>query len=406
MIHGMLQSWRNARDLPRELWVLFLVTLVNRMGTMALPFLALYLANELKYSPQMTGLVISCYGIGAMVTSPIAGYLSDRWGAVRLMRTGLLTAGGLLLLYPWIQSSWLIIALTILWAVFSEAFRPASLAIVGEYAPVHMRKVAFAVNRLAINLGMSIGPSLGGFLVLVSYDLIFYINGSMALIAGIFLTVSSLRDRPRESESPRLADIFSPVRDGQLVLFLLATVLVLIVFFQNEAAMPLFLVNEIGLTESAYGLIWLVNTGLIILLEIHVNMTMSHWSNARALAMGALLVGLGYGLQAAVWELGGVIVTFVIWTFGEMIFFPTAAAFTSEIAPENRRGQYMGLLQMMFSIAFVIGPWAGTTIMAAYGSVALWVGTFGVALIAVGILHRLSRMTKTKTSAISTDRGL
>lgn len=394
MINGVLQSWRNARELPRELWILFVVTLVNRMGTMALPFLALYLANELKYSPQLTGFVISCYGIGAMVTSPIAGYLSDRWGAVRLMRGGLFVAGLLLLLYPWADSSWMIVALTVLWAVFSEAFRPASLAIVGEYAPAHMRKAAFAVNRLAINLGMSIGPSLGGFLVLVSYDLIFYINGAMALIASVVLMASSLRDRPRESESPRLRDMLSPARDGQLVLFLLAALLVLIVFFQNEAAMPLFLVNEIGLSESAYGLIWLVNTGIIIVLEIHVNMVMSHWNNARALALGALLVGLGYGLQAAIWELGGVILTFAIWTFGEMIFFPTAAAFTSEIAPENRRGQYMGLLQMMFSIAFVIGPWAGTTIMAEYGSTILWIGTFGVALAAVGILHRLSVVQK------------
>ncbi len=376
-----------------------MVTLVNRMGTMALPFLALYLTRKLLYSPELTGLIISCYGVGALVTSPFAGYFSDRFGAVRIMKYGLLIAGCLMLLYPWMQSEWMIISLTILWAVFSEAFRPASLAIVGDYAPAQMRKAAFAVNRLAINLGMSIGPSLGGFLVLASYDLIFYVNGGMAIAAGLVLSLSSLRDRPRGPQVHRMADVLSPVRDGQLMFFLMAALLVLIVFFQNEAALPLFLVNEIGLSESAYGLIWLVNTGLIILLEIHVNMTMSHWRNSRALALGALLVGLGYGLHAAIWNLGGVIFTFAIWTVGEMVFFPTAAAFVSEIAPDHKRGQYMGLLQMMFSLSFVIGPWAGTTLMAAYGSTLLWIAMFGVGLIATAMLYRIRDVQRTEIAS-------
>ncbi len=391
MIGSILESWRQARDLPRPLWILFAVTLVNRMGTMALPFLALFLSKKLHYTTELTGLIIGGYGVGAMVTSPLAGYLSDRWGPVRLMKLGLIASGLFLLAYPWVASVEGIFLLTILWAIFSEAFRPASLSIVGEYAPAEMRKTAFAVNRLAINLGMSFGPALGGFVVLLSYDLLFYINGAMSIAAGCLLALSSLRDSPIEKMPHRIGDLFAPLRDRRLILFLFAVMLVLAVFFQNEATMPLFLVNEIGLSESAYGLIWLVNTGLIILLEIHINTTMSHWSHRASLALGAFLVGLGYGLQVGIWEMTGVLLTFAVWTVGEMIFFPTAAAFVSDIAPDDKRGQYMGLLQMMFSIAFILGPTVGTATMSAHGSTVLWAATFGVGTLAAILLLRLPK---------------
>ncbi|MBL8114393.1 MAG: MFS transporter, partial [Acidobacteria bacterium] len=53
---------RELRTLHRDVWVLFAATLVNRMGTMVLPFLALYVTRDLGLSEDRAGLTLLVYG--------------------------------------------------------------------------------------------------------------------------------------------------------------------------------------------------------------------------------------------------------------------------------------------------------------------------------------------------------
>jgi MFS family permease len=392
-----MHPWRGLKDLPKEIWILSMTTLINRAGTMALPFLALYLTQRLNFSAARAGLVLTVYGLGALVTAPIAGKICDSVGALRVMKLSLLLSGALLLLFPLVDSYGEIVALTIAWAVASEAFRPASMSIITEFAPTDQRKAAFALYRLAINLGMSVGPAIGGFLAMFAFQAIFYVDGATSIIAGIVLASAGLKvtrvettETAAAARSVQLIKELTALTDGRLLYFLAALVPVAMVFFQHEAAMPLFLVRDLHISESAYGLLFSINTIIIIFLEIPLNAAMANWTDRRALSLGALLFGIGFGALAFTQGIWSVAATIVIWTFGEMIFFPSASAYVADLAPAARRGEYMGYFQMSFSLSFTISPWLGTLVLERYGSTILWSAAFLTGSLAALMMTRLA----------------
>ena len=390
--------WRGLRGLPIEVWVVSGTTLVNRMGTMVLPFLVLYLTQHLGYDARVAGAVIAVYGIGGLVSSPFSGKLCDRMGALRVMRLSLFLSGGLLLLFPLVRRLELVFALTALWAVVGEAVRPASLsALTGNIAP-EQRKAAIALNRLAINLGMSIGPAVGGFLAMFSFPLLFVVDGVSSLLAATVLAVTLWRIGPRlraaeahaAAQHAAHGSVAGVLRDRKMLAFLFAMLLVGIVFLQHEAALPLFLVRDLGLPTSFYGMLFVVNTLLIVALEVPLNLATGHWSHRRALTTGALLCAAGFGLLSFVTGAWGVVATTLVWTFGEMVYFPVSATYVADVAPPARRGEYMGAYSTAWGLAFTVGPWLGTAVMEQWGPPTLWGGTFLVGVAAAAVMARVA----------------
>jgi MFS family permease len=119
-----------------------------------------------------------------------------------------------------------------------------------------------------------------------------------------------------------------------------------------------------------------INTVLIIFLEVPLTLAIEHWSNRLALGLGSLFFALGFGALAIATDTLGVGATIIVWTLGEMILFPGASAYMAEVAPPEKRGEYMGLYLMTFSIAFAIAPWLGTVILDRFGPATLWISTF------------------------------
>lgn len=381
-VENIMNPWRGLGKLPREIWVLSIVTLINRMGTMVLPFLVLYLTRSLGFSVARAGLIITIYGIGAIIAGPISGWLSDRIGALAIMVASLLLSGICLILFPLAQSFATVAAITFVWAVINEAYRPANLAFTAELAQPHDRKAAFALTRLAINLGMSFGPAVGGFLATYSFTSIFYVDAATSLLAGILLFFANLGARIARTERVESASAgpsplgnIGVMADTRLRYFMLAMLPVIIVFFQHEASMPLFLVQDLSLSESTFGLLFTLNTVIIIAIEVPLNTAMAHWQHKHTLMLGSLLIGLGFGGLAFVNGLTGVAATVVVWTFGEMILLPGMSAYMADIAPPARRGEYMGLYTMAFSVAFAVGPWLGNYVYELFGPLTLWIGT-------------------------------
>ena len=389
-----MNPWRGLGSLPREVWVLSIVTLINRAGTMVLPFLVLYLTKSLNLSPQQAGLVLVFYGLGALVTAPLAGKLCDLVGSLRVMKTSLLFSGATLFAFPLARGFAAVSAITVLWAIINEAFRPASMSIISEAVSTDQRKAAFSLNRLAINVGMSIGPVVGGFLAEASFLSLFIVDGVTSIIAGIVLAITrwpaGRQKAPVEIESQNDSGAtrkrLSVLADRRFLWFLVLTIPVEIIFFQTQGAMPLFVVRDLRFSESLYGLLLTINTVLIILIEVPLNMAMAHWSHRRAVALGALLTGAGFGALAFASNAWTIAATVFIWTFGEMIIFPSSSAFVADISPSERRGVYSGLYIMSFSIAFLIGPWMGIAVLERFGATTLWGGTFVCGFISAAMI--------------------
>lgn len=386
-----LNPWRGLGGLPREIWLLFATNLVNRAGMMVLPFLVLYLTRALGFSAARAGFVFAVYGATAIVAGPISGRLSDRIGALPIMRASLISSGIALLLFPFAKSYAKVIAITIAWAACAELFRPASLAAITHVVSPSQRRAAFALNRLAINLGMSIGPALGGFLATVSFRAMFVVDASTTLIAGAVLSLTTWRlstgGRDAESEIEDLQlEVKSILHDRRLAIFLLGSVLVSIVFFQHESALPLYMVQYLHMSPAFYGTLFTINTLLIVALEVPLNTATSRWPNTWSLVIGSLLFAIGFGALAFVSSATGILAMVIVWTFGEMMLFPAMAAHLGEIAPPPLRGTYMGAYSMSLSVALTLGPWLGTQLLATTGPVGVWSVMFALGVLAAALM--------------------
>jgi MFS family permease len=160
------------------------------------------------------------------------------------------------------------------------------------------------------------------------------------------------------------------------------------VFFQPLAAMPLFVVRDLQISEAAFGMLLAINTVMIIFMEVPLNTAMSNWSHRHTIALGALLVAVGFGGLAISGGAAAIAATVVVWTVGEMILLPASSAYVSDVAPPAQAGAYMGLYTMGFSLAFAIGPWLGVEVLERIGPVAVWLGTLGCGCLTAFMIWR------------------
>jgi MFS family permease len=378
-------------QLRSELKTIFSALLINRMGTMVLPFLTLYLVHQLHFSAAQAGFIFGLFGFGALITDVLWSWLLARFSLIKVMVVTPFISGATLLIFPLLHNFFFISLAALVFAMANEAFRPASLAIISSLSASEQRKIAFSINRLAINLGMSIGPAIGGFVATKSFLLLFVINGVSTLITGLVLWQKLLHKNisaeKTATQPPTQAIITSNAfHDKRLIYFLLAFIPVLMVFMQHESTLGLFIVHNLHATTFYYGLIFTINTVLIVLLEVSLNALTLHWSNKKSLLLGSALITLGFSLLIFTHSFLGVVIASIIWTFGEMFSFPAGATYISHIAPAEKQGNYMALYSGSFNLAIMLGPWAGLYIYDVLGSTTLWLACFIAGMISVVML--------------------
>lgn len=371
----LVDSWRKLLQLPKNLWTLFWITLVQRTGSMAVPFLMLYLTEELKYSVQRAGAILAFYGGTSIFAGPLSGKISDRVGHYRVMVTCLLGSALCMVLIPYLQHPFLLYGVVFFWAVFCEGFRPAIFATTGALAENSSRPLAFGLLRLAVNLGMSIGPAVGGVLAGISFKMIFFVDALFTVAAAIFLLRRKSQIQvPRTLEKSATAGLFSFKfrEDFSIYYVLLAFLPSGIVFFQILSTYPVFVLNELKIPMWLYGLLTTFNTIIIVAFEIPLVNWLSKYPYRYTLSLGCLLTGIGFGITGLVVGPWSLVAALVVWTFGEILVFTLLGAYISDISPPGRSGYYMGLLSMSFAISNTFAPWFGTQMMATLGMRNFW----------------------------------
>ena len=149
--------------------------------------------------------------------------------------------------------------------------------------------------------------------------------------------------------------------------------------------------RDLGYSKSFYGLLFTLNTLVIVILEVRLNFMTSHWSHRRSLWLGSALVGSGLGLLAWATTPWAIAATVLVWTFGEMILLPSMSNFVADMAPPDRRGEYMGWYTMSWGVAFSFGPSLGTVVLDAFGPHVVWPATFLSALLGGLLMARKER---------------
>lgn len=389
MIRSIARTYRAAfSGLPRELWLLAFIALVNRAGSMVLPFISLYLTQQRGLSVTQAGLVLGLYGVGAIVGSYLGGWLTDRIGPTRAQQWSLVLSGVGFVGFSVLRDLTAILVGVLALSAVVESFRPANMAGFAQRSPRHLQVRAFALLRLAANLGIGIGPAVGGLLALYDYSWLFYVDALTCWLAAGLLAVALKAVPPgRDASQDAGGRSGSPWRDVPYLLFLLLVMLLAMVFFQVFSTLPLFWRQELGLRENAIGLLLALNALVIVLFE----MVLSYWAERRErmllTGVGCFLVCAGFGLIPLSPALPFVVFTVLVWTLGEMLALPLMNAIVAGRAGPANRGRYMGMMTMAFSVAFMLSPATGMWIYERFGSDLLWygIGALGLPLLAASL---------------------
>lgn len=360
MLKIIAKAYRDAfSGLPREVWYLALAMFVNRSGSMVLPFLALYVNKVLGYSEGAAATMVAVYGLGSAIGSFTGGYASERWGPMRVQIGALvINALGFLLLSR-MPDFWSFAVVLVAMSIAADAFRPANFAALTMLCPAENHRRAFALNRLAANLGFAIGPAIGGLLSHFSYQWLFWLDAATCLTAGAVmygLLYQHHADLLRRSTPSESTVRRSPFRDVRFLMFVGLSAISFSVFFQLLSTYPLFLHEEFRLNELQIGVLLALNPAMVGICEMVLVHRIGHWNQIRTIAWGSLLMSVGFGILPFGNGFAFAAFGVVIYTVGEMLMMPQAMVYAAAFSDEASRGRYIGVYTTGVSLAFIIGP--------------------------------------------------
>jgi predicted MFS family arabinose efflux permease len=366
--------------------------LINRSGTMVLPFLSVYLTSSLGYSLERTGIVLSSYGLGSLVGGYLGGVFTDRFGHFLVQFFSLLISGVLFISLSFITEYQHLIIGFFLTSMVAEGLRPANASSISFYSKPENIARSFSLNRMAINLGFSIGPFAGGMLASISYKMLFFADGITCIAAG-FVFFLYFRNRrgftPRKKESNReKPKVKSAYLDKKYIIFIILTSIYAILFFQLFMTLPLYYREIYEMNEKLIGGLLALNGFTVFMFEMVLVYILSkryhlHW----LIVIGMILLGLSFAMLNLGFSLTLLVFSMLILSISEIFAMPFMSTFVVDRSNAENRGSYMGLYTISFSVALIIAPYLGSRIISNFGFETLWWGTGIIAmLISVGFL--------------------
>lgn len=374
--------------LPRLTWLLCIAAFLNRCGSMVLPFLSLYLLDRFGYSAAEAGAFLSAYGAGAMLGSLFGGKLSDVLGPVRVQVVTLGVTGVWMLGMTQIDHPVPFAVSVFVLGVLYDAFRPGNITAVALSVEPALRRKALSLNRLAGNAGWAFGPTIGGYLVAIDFRLMFVADGATCGLAALFLAVCLRHWRPLRPQ--RAADDTHhgrPFRDRHFLWLMLANLVVLVAFMQYFTTGTRYLEQGLGYDTRTIGLLLAINPVIITLCEMPVVHLLRARSALPLIALGSLVVGIGYLCLLLPLGVVAVVLAMVVVAAGELLQMPVLGAYVNDHAPAHARGAYNGVHGFTFCLALVLAPLLGGLVYDHAGPAVLWCACGGLCVLAaVGFL--------------------
>ncbi len=385
------------KGLSKEVWWIALITLINRAGTMVIPFLSLYLTKSLQFTMADVGWIMSAFGLGSVVGSWIGGKLTDKIGFYKVMVFSLITTG---LLFIILQLLTTFIAFCIgifVVMLVADMFRPAMFVALSSYSKPENKTRSVTLIRLAINLGFSAGPAVGGIIITtLSYGGLFWVDGITCILAAIVLINVLHPKKSKTLDDLKIENPKSAYHDSAFLVFLVAMILFGIVFLQYFSTMPLYYKDAHQLNELEIGILLGLNGFIIFVFEMPLIKWLENtrFTKLGLMLFGAILIGFSFLILNVTTWAGVLIIGMLLMTFGEMIAFPFSNAFAMERAKKGNQGEYMALYSISFSVSHIFGHNVGLHLVDAIGFNKTWYLTTILAGLCVFLLYFLKNRLK------------
>lgn len=381
MLFKFYQHWRSSyAGIPRAIWFLSIVSLVNRCGSMVIAFITIYLTQHLHFSIQDAGYIMGFFGAGAFVGAFAGGRLTDRIGYYSVQLWSLVLNGVMLLILMLVRDFWAMSGAIFLLSMISEVFRPANSVAIARHSTAETRTRSISLYRMSVNLGWTVAPVFGGLLVALGWDWLFWVDGLTCIFAALMLRrlmspkKASIAATQDSGDAKTGSAALSPYRDRSFLWFVFLTMLNAIVFMQILWTVPVFWKEDFHWSEAHIGLVTALN-GLIVFL---VEMPLIHRLDGRRpqldyVRIGLILYALSYlAFNMPIGHASAALVFVIAISFGEMFVMPFSSNFVFGRSAGVRQGQYMALYTMAYSVANILAPLFGTQIIAAMGYTSLW----------------------------------
>lgn len=394
----------NFRGFSREIWVLTLITYINRAGAMVMLFLTKYLHDSMFFSLTEIGWMLVCIGIGALVGAWIGGKLTDRLGFYTVMLSSLFLTGfgiiSLMFLYDFAE----ICVGLFLVTVIADMYKPAMYVAVSNFTNKENRTRALTLVRLAVNLGIVSGPVIAGLIIQKdNYDMLFWIDGLTCVFAiSIFMLLIDeskiYKARKQIQRNKKIKGIVNRklIQDKNFIIFLFASFSTAILFFQLFTTIPMYNSEKLKLSELSIGLLLALNGLLIFLFEMPLIgfLEKKNFETTKIILQGSVFMTLGFFFLLFSKSIFILVISIFFITIGQILLFSFSNTFAFARAVNGQEGKYMAFYAMSFSAAQILSPKVGFSIIESFSYFSNWLLMATIGLIGIFLYYKLDKNIK------------
>ncbi len=368
----MKNYFNTFKGLPKEAFVFALMTLINRIGAMVIPFLSKYLYEDLLFSYAQIGTIMLFFGLGSFSGTLIVAKLSKHISSHKLMIISMLSSGALLFMLQFVKSFYLFGIAVFLYSMFADMFRPVMITTLKDFVVKSERIRALSLIRLASNFGFVVSPIIAGLVILnLGYSFLFIID-SITSITAILIFAVFVKERKIEHKlvfKNYQEEKFPFLKDKLLLMHCLITVLTGFVFFQIFSILPLYY-NVYLKLDTSYNSLFLIFYGVtLFLFEIPIveYVKKKKMFSLNSILYGLLFMALGYLTLVVFSNLYAVFFAIVVISIGSMLTFSFATDYVLKRSYKRQEGKFLSFFQISYSIAHILSAKVGLYLVDNFG---------------------------------------
>jgi MFS family permease len=385
-------------EFPRLFWVVVGVGFIDRIGgTLLFPFFALYITQKFNVGMTEAGVLLGISSLFGLIGSTIGGALTDKFGRKQLILFGLVFSAISTLTFGLVNQLSVLYPLMIVVGLLSNVAHPAHDAMIADILPEKQRQEGFGVLRVVGNLAWIIGPTIGGFLANIDFFYLFVVDSVISCVVALimFRALPETKPEPHAHEASEtflqtLVGYRVALKDAAYMAFIVASMLMLLVYQQMYGTLSVFLRDNYNINPSGYGFLMTTSAITVVIFQFWVSRIIKHRPPFLMMAIGTVFYMIGFALFGVVATYVLFALNIVIITIGEMIVVPMSQAIAANFAPEAMRGRYMAVFGLTWAIPSTVGPGAAGYILDNYNPNLLWyIGGLlcGLSVIAYYALH-------------------
>ncbi|BDU50515.1 MFS transporter [Haliovirga abyssi] len=380
---GISKVTSEYKGFKKEIYILFVARIINRLGSFVNLFLVLYLTQNLKLNGKAIGIILTIVGVSRITGTMISGKLADYFGRKKVLVILYVSSALFIISCGFINGSNLIPILLIIATFFLGGIRPVFNSIITDLSTPEERKRVFSFFYLATNIGVSLGPIIAGLLYRNYVNWIFWGDGTTTLIATILIIIyvkdttptaediSNAKGNEKATDESSLKVI---IKKPFLIVFVLLNIVGTFIYAQHMIVIPIQFSEMFGKNSGKYfGYIMSLNAIVVVVFTTYILKLTKNKTSDYNMFLGTILYTVGFGmLYFANKNLMIFIISTILWSIGEILYVTNYGVYISLHTPITHRGRFNSIFGTLNMIGFTIAPLISGFMISNYGVKNVW----------------------------------